>query len=270
MTCGEVSEHLDRANSRGWGDLPAQVREHLDQCQCCKGLWDFLTSPDTAELAPELRSRINRSVQQSLEPVKPLPSTRLLTLGFLLIFGLISAGFVGISGLRGADAMGNMEFAGMLGVIGAAAFLVAFTLSREMAPGEKRVLTAPRLFLLLLAPLFLAASLLFPWDFSRNVLPLSWRCFRNGFMFSLPAAGLVVMLLRRGAVLSLGVVGAGAGLLAGLVGVVVLHFGCGMNNAAHVALAHLGIPLAGAVIGAAIGRLLHRVRPWRAAAGQNS
>ena len=127
MTCGEVSEHLDRANSRAWGDLPAQVREHLEQCQCCKELWDFLTVQDAAELTPELRSRINRSVQQHLEPVQPLPSTRVLTLGFLLIFGLISAGFVGIAGLRGADAKGNMEFAGMLGVIGAAAFFVAFT-----------------------------------------------------------------------------------------------------------------------------------------------
>ena len=270
MTCGEVSEHLDRANRRGWGELPAQVREHLEQCPCCKALWGFLSAQDAAELTPELRSRIKRTIRQSLDPVKPLPSTRLLTLGFLLIFGLISAGFVGISGLRGADAKGNMEFAGMLGVIGAAAFLVAFTLSREMAPGGKRVLTAPRLFLLLLAPLFLAASVLFPWDFSRGILPLSWRCFRHGFLFSLPAAGLVVMLLRRGAVLSLGVVGAGAGLLAGLVGVVVLHFGCGMNNAPHVALGHLGIPLAGALIGAAIGRLLRRMRPWRGAAGQNS
>ena len=270
MTCGEVSKHLDRANSPRWGGLTARVREHLEQCRSCKALWDFLSSPETAELTPELRSRINQSAEKSLEPVKPLPSARLLTLGFLLIFGVISAGFVGISGLRGADAMGNMTFAGMLGIIGAAAFLVAFTLSREMAPGEKKILSAPRLFLLLLMPLFLAAAVLFPWDFSHNILSGSWRCFRHGFLFSLPAAGLIVMLLRRGAVLSLGVVGAGAGLLAGLVGVAVLHFACGMNNAGHVALGHLGIPLAGAVLGAAIGRLLRGMRPWRRAAGQNS
>ena len=270
MTCGEVSKHLDGADTRRRGGLPAQVREHLEQCGPCQALWDFLTRQDTAQLEPELLSRVSRTVQQSLEPVKPLPSARLLTLGFLLIFGVISAGFVGISGLRGADAMGNMTFAGMLGVIGAAAFLAAFTLSREMAPGEKKIFTAPRLFLLLLMPLFLAASVLFPWDFSHNILSGSWKCFRHGFLFSLPAAGLVVLLLRRGAVLSLGVVGAGAGLLAGLVGVAVLHFACGMNNAGHVALGHLGIPLAGAVIGAAIGRLLRGVRPWRRAAGQNS
>ena len=169
MTCGEVSKHLDGADTRRWGGLPAQVREHLEQCGPCQALWDFLTRQDTAQLEPELLSQVSRTVQQSLEPVKPLPSARLLTLGFLLIFGVISAGFVGISGLRGADAMGNMTFAGMLGIIGAAAFLVAFTLSREMAPGEKKILSAPRLFLLLLMPLFLAASVLFPWDFSRNI-----------------------------------------------------------------------------------------------------
>ena len=270
MTCGDVSKHIDRANSQGWGNLPAQVREHLGQCQSCKGLWNFLTRQDPTELTPELRSRINRTVQQSLEPVKPLPSTRLLTLGFLLIFGAMSAAFVGVSGLGGVNKVGNMEFAGMLGIVAAAAFLVALTLSREMAPGEKRALTAPRLFLLLLVPLFVSVSLLFPWDLSHNLLPDSWKCFRHGFMFSLPAAGLVVMLLRRGAVLSLGVVGAGAGLLAGLVGVVVLHFGCGMNNAAHVALAHLGVPLVGALIGAAIGRLLRAMPPWRRTAGENT
>ena len=152
MTCGEVSKHLDGANSQGWSNLPAQVREHVGKCQSCKALWNFLTGQEPSELTSELRSRISRTVQQSLEPVKPLPSTRLLTLGFLLIFGAISAALVGLSGLGGMNKMGNMEFAVMLGIIAAAAFLVALTLSREMAPGEKRVLTAPRLFLLLLVP----------------------------------------------------------------------------------------------------------------------
>ena len=69
MTCGEVSKHLDRANSPRWGGLTARVREHLEQCRSCKALWDFLSSPETAELTPELRSRINQSAEKSLEPV---------------------------------------------------------------------------------------------------------------------------------------------------------------------------------------------------------
>ena len=48
MTCGEVSKHLDRANSPRWGGLTARVREHLEQCRSCKALWDFLSSPETA------------------------------------------------------------------------------------------------------------------------------------------------------------------------------------------------------------------------------
>ena len=126
--------------------------------------------------------------------------------------------------------MGWAQFAGVLGIVGAAAFLLAFTLSREMVPGEKRLLTPARLFLVSLVPLFLTVFLLFPWESGNNPAPQSWHCFKAGCMFSLPAAGLVVLVLRRGAVLSLGIVGAGAGLLAGLVGVVVLHFGCGIPN----------------------------------------
>jgi hypothetical protein len=73
---------------------------------------------------------------------------------------------------------------------------------------------------------------------------------------SLPAAGLAVILLRRGAILTPGVVGAAAGLLAALVGVVGLHFACATQAAPHIALGHLGIPVLGAGLGYLIGRLI--------------
>ncbi len=263
MTCSEVGTELTQAARKTRSDLSAEVFRHLEGCGHCRNLWEFLVgSLESDPVGEEQRVEITRSITESLEPVTRLPGSRLLTLGFLLIFGLLSAGFVGLSGIRGTSAMGWVQFAGVLGIVGAAAFLLALTLSREMVPGEKRLLTPARLFLVSLVPLFLAVFLLFPWESGNDPAPQSWHCFRAGCMFSLPAAGLVVLVLRRGAVLSLGIVGAGAGLLAGLVGVVVLHFGCGIPNAPHIALAHLGVPLIGAVVGGLMGRGLRLVRPW--------
>ncbi len=263
MTCSDVGMELSGAADKTRSELSAEMRRHLDSCEHCRKVWEFLvgsSEPDPAET--EQHPEITHSITESLEPVTPVAGSRLLTLGFLLIFGLLSAAFVAWSGIRGTAAMGWAQFAGVLGIVGAAAFLLAYTLSREMVPGEKRLLTPARLFLVSLVPLFLTVFLLFPWESGNNPAPQSWHCFKAGCMFSLPAAGLVVLVLRRGVVLSLGVVGAGAGLLAGLVGVVVLHFACGIPNAPHIALSHLGVPLIGAVIGGLMGRGLRRLRPW--------
>ena len=263
MTCSDVGLEFTRAARKPASDLSAEVRRHLEACVHCRKVWEFLggsSEPDPA--VDEERPEITRAITESLEPVTPVPGSRLLTLGFLLIFGSLSAAFVAWSGIRGTAAMGWAQFAGVLGIVGAAAFLLALTLSREMVPGEKRLVTPARMFLLSLVPLFLAVFLLFPWESGSDPAPQSWHCFRAGCLFSLPAAGLVVLVFRRGAVLSLGVVGAGAGLLAGLVGVVVLHFGCGIPNAPHIALAHLGVPMLGAVIGGLMGRGLRLMGPW--------
>ena len=263
MTCSDAAIELTRTSPKTRSDLSAELLRHLEACEHCRKVWEFPGGSSESDPATdEQHLEITRSITESLEPVTPVPGSRLLTLGFLLIFGLLSAAFVAWSGIRGTAAMGWAQFAGVLGIVGAAAFLLAFTLSREMVPGEKRLLTPARLFLVSLVPLFLTVFLLFPWESGNNPAPQSWHCFKAGCMFSLPAAGLVVLVLRRGAVLSLGVVGAGAGLLAGLVGVVVLHFGCGIPNAPHIALAHLGVPLIGAVIGGLMGRGLRRLRPW--------
>ena len=79
---------------------------------------------------------------------------------------------------------------------------------------------------------------------------------------NVPVVLLFVLILRRGAVLSLGAVGAAAG----PIGVVVLHFACGMHTAPHIAMAHLGVPLAGTVTGFLMGRFLPPLLPGARAA----
>jgi len=90
-------------------------------------------------------------------------------------------------------------------------------------------------------------------------------CFVTGFAYSLPAAGIILVLLRRGSPLQLETVGMGAGMLAGLVGLVILHLGCTMHTAPHIMLGHLAIPLLGAAMGYGIGRVLPLIEDRRAA-----
>ncbi len=261
MTSEEVEQYLMESGQRDWEHLPEPVRRHLENCPESRALWELIRA-GTAPLAvpPQLCSKISSRILPSLERVKPLPSTPLLALGFLFIFGLLSAVFVALFGLQGAATMGRVAFAVVLGVVGAACVLLAVTLGRAMVPGERKLLAPALLFSMVLSALFVAVAVLFPWQMGASFLAGSWHCFRAGFFSAIPAALLMALLLRRGAVLSHGAVGAGAGLLAGLVGVVSLHFSCAVNKAPHMALAHLGVPAAGVVLGYLIGRCLPLVQ----------
>jgi hypothetical protein len=262
MTCSEVSEHIRGLSAYEEAVPPKVVRDHLEQCSTCRGLWDFLTRRDAGEpVSTNVQSRIQSAILASLKPVSPLPCTARLAAGFLIIFTILSAVFIMISGMRGVADMGVLPFAAVLGIVGAVVLVLAIALSREMVPGSPRFLTPPALFLSLLAALFLVVGFVFPWEVTRDLLPGIWHCFRAGLAFSFPAAVFVVLILRRGAVLSLPVAGAGAGLLAGLVGVTVLHFACDMRTAPHIAVAHLGIALAGALGGYLLGRYIPAVWP---------
>ncbi len=257
MTCSEVGQHLHTTVESDSTALPASVREHLKNCAPCREIWDFLTGRETSPpISAALQEKITGSVVDSLEPVKPLTCAWKLALGFFCIFALMSFGFVAVSGIQGAIGMGVIPFTVVLGLTGVAALLVAITLSREMAPGSPRLLSPTVLFFGLLAVLFSAVALLFPWEPDPNFLAHTWHCFSHGLMVSVPVAVLAVLLLRRGFVLSMEVAGAGAGMLSGLAGMKVLHFGCTMYSAPHVAAAHFGIAVAGALIGYCLGRFV--------------
>ncbi len=268
MTCAEVSSHFVQAGARTLEALPQGVRQHLGACPHCRSVWEFLVGGDAREeVSSEVRSRIENTVLGSLAPVSALPSAHVLTSMFLLIFAGLSAIVIGLTGLRqGAVGLDAMQFAGVLGIVGAAAILTALQLSRGMVPGEKIWVPPARLTVLVLLALFGVVGILFPWSGTQNFFATGWRCFSHGIMSSLPAGLLFVLILRRGAVLSLGAVGAAAGLLAGLIGVVVLHFACGMHTAPHIAMAHLGVPLAGTVTGFLMGRFLPPLLPGARAA----
>jgi hypothetical protein len=78
-------------------------------------------------------------------------------------------------------------------------------------------------------------------------------CLKNGLSFSIAAAVLLWLILRRGAILLPKLMGAAAGGLAGLSGFSVLEVNCPNLNALHILAWHGGVVLIGSLGGVLVG-----------------
>lgn len=206
-----------------------------------------------AEASVDAEQRIADRLLESLRPVTPLPSRTTLVAAFLAIFTAVTASLFAFVGTRGAQNMTALQLAGILAAILAAAGLASFSLSGEMTPGQRRFVRPATMTAGILFVLFALIFGLFPW---AEGAVQGWHCFLSGFACSIPAVVLVLWVVRKGAPLAYGTVGATAGLLGGLVGMAAIHVGCSLLSAPHMAVGHLTIPLAGAIIGYLAGRTL--------------
>jgi hypothetical protein len=257
MTCLEVSEYLDRTSLREWDRLPEMLRTHLDGCKCCRALWDLLSRRPCPRPVPgQVRSRIHDQLLDSLEPVKPLAGPGKFVFGFMAIFAGFAVPVALIFPSPESQGVSTPAGAAIVGVSVLAALMAAATLSREMVPGDRRNLPLALTLSTGTVGLLAVVALMTPWEMNAHFWMRITRCFIGGSVLALPAFVLAVMVLRRGAVLSPGAVGASAGLLASLISVVGLHYACPTLLAPHVALGHITLPIAGALAGYAAGRLL--------------
>ncbi len=255
MSTRHVIDELVLAAQASTSSLPEKLRAHLHQCTSCKALWEFLTGKlDAEDLPQELQSKLDSVVLSDLQPVKPVPSAGVLALLFGAVFAVLSAVFIFLSGTSGAQAQSSVQLGAILGVVCIAATALAVWLSGEMIPATKRFITPAGLFTIICVGLFLAVLGLFEWQQENDLFAHGWHCFRVGVLTTLPASALLILVLNRGAVLSFAAVGAGAGLMAGLVGVVTLQLGCTMTSAPHIMVGHLTIPLVAAAAGYFIGK----------------
>ncbi len=247
MTCQDVASHLAEG-----GRLPAEVERHLRECDSCRRL---SVLADSSEVSQATQNAIQATIKRSLKAVHAIPNRGVLALGFLAIFGLVSAGFALYLGAQGAAEMTWLQLAGVFAAIVITAVLASFSLSAGMVPGERPPISTLKLSVGFGAGLAVLAGALFPWESAPGWAGMTWHCFSTGFGLSIAPAGLVVLLLSRGAPQSWGTIGAGAGLLAGLVGLATVHLGCIMHTAGHVATGHALIPLACALAGFGLGRI---------------
>lgn len=262
MNCAEFTDYFGRNTAIVDDSPPPEVMEHLFVCPGCKALWNFMTrSHLDGQMPIRLRGSIVKAMRDDLRPVSPVPAGIMLVLGFVISFTLLVLAAVSVTGVQGAVTLQNWQHFGVLLVLGAGAVVLAVVLSREMVPAERSVISPGRAAVGVAVSLALSLALLFPWKVEDQFMAMGWHCGRRGLLFALPAALLFLLVLRRGTVLSPAAAGSLTGLLAGLVGVAVLHFNCIIHNAPHLVAWHAAVPLACAGAGYLVGQYLWIVWP---------
>ena len=163
-----------------------------------------------------LAEAVQSKLKQSLTPVTPQSSPRVLAAQFLLVFLLFSAPMVGMMGTAGLHEMNLLQLVGIVVVLISGAALLSFSLAWQMSPGSLHRVP-PRIALITLATGFLVATaILFPWQEPQAFLLRGWECLKAGLLMAAPSTLLFWVLVRRGHTLASGMLGASLGAIGGL------------------------------------------------------
>jgi hypothetical protein len=217
---------------------------------------------DKAALAPhavppELVERIADSVERSLQPVRPLAPTRMLTFAVVLVGAAVALVGAARAGFQGVEALGILARLLIFGTLTLLAGLSAAQLVREWTPGSRHVPSAAMLALSSLALLVVFAFLFHDYQ-THHFVSSGLTCLVTGLLHAVPAAFLAWWLLRRGYVVNSVSAGLVAGTFAGLAGLTMLELHCTNLEALHVLVWHTLVVPVSAAIGALAGWVLGR------------
>src|SRR5579864_624989 len=98
-------------------DLAPELRRHVAECGRCSEMYRWLLEAPP-ELSAELHRRIQDTLRELLEPVTPLPSTRVSVLQFVLLFIALALAMAALMGAAGLRSMSLAQILGMAAVIG--------------------------------------------------------------------------------------------------------------------------------------------------------
>lgn len=253
--CKLVDAELDRCLSGGAPGIPAQAQKHLDECERCRTLYGHLIEPlPPGSVRPELEQRIIHTIQGSLKPVSRLRSTSMIAVQLVVAFVLIAAAVTSMMKVAGIEAMNLPQLIGISLILTLGVALLSLSLAWQMKPGSLQRIPARAAIGILAAGLAAGIVLLFPWRTPEAFLVRGWHCLRAGLALAVPAALVFAFLARRGARLSLGMLGGTLGAIAGLLGVTVLQFTCALQDLGHLLVWHGGVLVISTLAGALIGR----------------
>jgi len=253
--CASVDAELDRQFGSRNAPLSPQARRHLDGCERCRTLYQYLReTPLLPAVRPEVQRRITQNVKKSLAPVSRLSSTRILATQLLIVFVLAAAAITSMMKVVGIQAMSIWQLAGISAILAAGVVLLSRSLAWQMTPGSMQRVPASAAVMILAAGLFAGFVFLFPWRMPQAFLARGLHCLRVGLAMAVPAAALFWVLVRRGAPLDRTTLGATLGAIAGLLSVTVLQFTCDLQDIGHLSVWHGGVLIISTAMGALIGR----------------
>jgi hypothetical protein len=250
MKCQEVEEALTLSTAGGTQILMPSVQAHIEECPACQQLARVLKlRSGEAQVDSDQLERLRKIIVDDLRPVRPL----LPSLAFLLAFSLIFVGFsfLGVLylGAKGWFVLMPAQKIAVFASLAGSAALLAFSLVRQMVPGQKSVLHPGTLPIAVFVLLCLVLASVFQVRADPHFLRAGEACLKAGLPYAIPAALLFWLILRRGALLSPRIVGAMAGMLAGLVSTTVLEVHCPNLDVWHILVWHVGIAFLGMITG---------------------
>lgn len=255
MDCTTVDAELDRRFGGQSQPLSPQARQHLDECERCWKLYQYLEErPPRSAVSPEVQRQIAENIKESLRPVSRLRSTPVLAAQLLIVFVLLAAAVTSMMKVVGIEAMSPGQLAGISAIFALGGVLLCRSLAWQMTPGSMQRIPALAAVMILGAGLLAGFLFLFPWRTPEAFLTRGWHCLRAGLALAVPAVALFSLLVRRGAPLSLTTLGATLGAIAGLLSVTVLQFTCNLQDIAHLLVWHAGVLVISTTMGALIGR----------------
>ena len=258
MDCEQLDTILDQGLSRA--PLPNEAQRHLATCPRCRALHDWLTaSPSGDDIPANLRERVRRTIGRVVPPVKPLPPLGASAGRVLMIFCAAVAVMLAVMGTAGLARMTPVQIAGMSALLIAGAALFAVSLARQMRPGSAQRLPAPLILSVFGAGLLIGMALLFPFRDQPAFVATGWPCLAAGLGMAAPSALLLWLTVRRGAWLSLQILGVTLGATAGLLGVTVLQYQCPHQDAWHLLVWHGPVLAVAAGAGLLVARVAMRL-----------
>jgi hypothetical protein len=210
------------------------------------------------EVPVSLQQGIERKLTASLNPVKTLPSTRWLALGFLAIFVVGATICVQATDKAGLRLMHVAQIAAITAIFSAGAIGFSMALAQRMIPGARAWISPGALWPL--AGLVVAAGIAgaFPWGFAGAPPSEGWPCSAMEAEIAIPAAVVLWLIARRGAPFVGPGFGAAVGALAGLLAMTVMQFQCMFQHAPHLLIWHAGAAAALTGLGALSGAVASR------------
>lgn len=200
------------------------------------------------DLEPALLSRLAASIKSSLEPVRPLPQTRVLVGGLVLICATVALAGAARAGFYGLEKLNLIERALIFPTLAILMALAGLEFVKEMIPGSLRRITPGALLGLGSVVLLGVFAFLFRNYQTDHFVHAGIACLVVGVLHAIPTALLGWLFLRRGFAVKPIDAALAAGTFAGLAGVSMLELHCANLQALHILVWHTAVvPVSGAI-----------------------
>ena len=210
-------------------------------------------SQATSRVDPALLKRIADSINTSLQPVRPLPSPRVLTGGLALVWALLAVTLAARAGFYGIEKLDLWKSALILSTLGTLVWVAAKAFVSQLVPGSHQPVGVLAMLISIIGVLLGVFSLVFRDYRTDRFISAGIVCLATGVLVAIPAAMLSWLLLRRGFAVNSVTAGLAGGVLAGLCGVTMLELHCSNFLALHVLVWHTAVVPFSAAAGALVG-----------------